>query len=355
MTTERIAPANARVRNQAMECFKIVAAIFVVFLHVSFPSSKAQGLMFVLANSAVPLFFAITGYFNYGASQRTLTRRIKHLLRLYLVAMLASVAFGIITTELTGGSSVAFLITYFPKWEEIMNWLILQQDPRNGQLWYLTSACLCYLILYLYVRFFGDKPVNYRPLYYAAFSLFVVFLALGCLAAVAGMNLPYLLYRNGFFCGLPMFTLGIFLREYQDRILTNFNLTSGKLLALALAGFILGIMQYFTVGMGQAAMGTLLEIPALLLFMTYHPTVTKERGFLAACVGKFGAWSTYVYILHMQILSIYTRFCRPAMLTVFSENAEAWIQPFAVTALSLIAAIVFTWGEQLLKRLPRRK
>lgn len=352
MTTERIAPANARVRNQAMECFKIVAAIFVVFLHVSFPSSKAQGLMFVLANDAVALFFVITGYFNFGADRKTLERRIKHLLRLYLVAILFTIAVGIITAGITGDGSAAFLI---PRWDEIMNWLILQQDPRNGQLWYLTSACLCYLILYLYVRFFGDKPVNYRPLYYAAFSLFTVFLALGCLAAVVGMNVPYLLYRNGFFCGLPMFTLGIFLREYQDRILTNFNLTSGKLLALALAGFILGIMQYFTVGMGQAAMGTLLEIPALLLFMTYHPTVTKERGFLAACVGKFGAWSTYVYILHIQILSVYTRFCRPAMLTVFSENAEAWIQPFAVAALSLIAAIVFTWGEQLLKRLPRRK
>ena len=352
MTTERIAPANARVRNQAMECFKIVAAIFVVFLHVSFPSSKAQGLMFVLANDAVALFFVITGYFNFGADRKTLERRMKHLLRLYLVSILFTIAVGIITAGITGDGSVAFLI---PRWDEIMNWLILQQDPRNGQLWYLTSACLCYLILYLYVRFFGDKPVNYRPLYYAAFSLFTVFLALGCLAAVVGMNVPYLLYRNGFFCGLPMFTLGIFLREYQDRILTNFNLTSGKLLALALAGFILGIMQYFTVGMGQAAMGTLLEIPALLLFMTYHPTVTKERGVLAACVGKFGAWSTYVYILHMQILSVYTRFCRPAMLTVFSENAEAWIQPFAVAALSLIAAIMFTWGEQLLKRPPRRK
>ena len=308
--------------------------------------------MFVLANDAVALFFVITGYFNFGADRKTLERRMKHLLRLYLVAILFTIAVGIITVGIIGDGSAAFLI---PRWDEIMNWLILQQDPRNGQLWYLTSACLCYLILYLYVRFFGDKPVNYRPLYYAAFSLFAVFLALGCLAAVAGMNVPYLLYRNGFFCGLPMFTLGIFLREYQDRILTNFNLTSGKLLALALAGFILGIMQYFTVGMGQAAMGTLLEIPALLLFMTYHPTVTKERGFLAACVGKFGAWSTYVYILHMQILSVYTRFCRPAMLTVFPENAEAWIQPFAVAGLSLIAAIVFTWGEQLLKRLPRRK
>ena len=352
MPTDRIAPANARVRNQAMECFKMVAAIFVVFLHVSFPSSKAQGLMFVLANDAVAMFFVITGYFNFGADRKTLERRMKHLLRLYLVAILFTIAVGIITAGITGDGSAAFLIL---RWDEIMNWLILQQDPRNGQLWYLTSVCLCYLILYLYVRFFGDEPVNYRPLYYAAFSLFAVFLALGCLAAVVGMNVPYLLYRNGFFCGLPMFTLGIFLREYQDRILTNFNLTSGKLLALALAGFILGIMQYFTVGMGQAAMGTLLEIPALLLFMTYHPTVTKERGSLAACVRKFGAWSTYVYILHMQILSVYTRFCRPAMLTVFSENAEAWIQPFAVAGLSLIAAIVFTWGEQLLKRLPRRK
>ena len=64
MPTERIAPANARVRNQAMECFKMVAAIFVVFLHVPFPG-KTEGWMLILANSAVPLFFAITGYFKY--------------------------------------------------------------------------------------------------------------------------------------------------------------------------------------------------------------------------------------------------------------------------------------------------
>ena len=61
MTRRIVPPPSTQVRNQSMECFKMVAAIFVVFLHVSFPSSKAQGLMFVLANSAVPLFFAITG------------------------------------------------------------------------------------------------------------------------------------------------------------------------------------------------------------------------------------------------------------------------------------------------------
>lgn len=352
MTRRIVPPPSTQVRNQSMECFKMVASIVVLFLHVSVPG-KTQSLLQLLANDAVALFFAITGYFNFGADQKTLARRLKHLLRLYLVAILFSVGLGIVTTEICGGSSVAFLITYFPEPEEIMNWLVMHRDPRNGQLWYLTSACVCYLIVYLYVRFFGDEPVNYRPLYGAAFSLFTVFLALGCLAPAAGTDIP--IAGNGFFLGIPMFTLGLFLREHRERILANFRLSSGKLLALALTGCTLGIAQCFTIGMGQATMGALLEIPALLLFMTCHPTVTKERGVLAACVGKFGAWSTYVYILHIQILSVYTRFCRPAMLTVFSENAEAWIQPFAVAALSLIAAIVFTWGEQLLKRLPRRK
>ena len=43
---------------------------------------KRQGLMFVLANDAVALFFVITGYFNFGADRKTLERRMKHLLRL---------------------------------------------------------------------------------------------------------------------------------------------------------------------------------------------------------------------------------------------------------------------------------
>lgn len=42
MTTERIASANARVRNQAMECFKMVAAIFVVFLRF-LPEQQGAG------------------------------------------------------------------------------------------------------------------------------------------------------------------------------------------------------------------------------------------------------------------------------------------------------------------------
>lgn len=60
MTT---ASVTVRQRNQAMECFKMIAAVLVVILHVPFPG-KWGGIVTCLANFAVPVFFAITGYFN---------------------------------------------------------------------------------------------------------------------------------------------------------------------------------------------------------------------------------------------------------------------------------------------------
>ena len=81
MTRRIVPPPSTQVRNQSMECFKMVASIVVLFLHVSVPG-KTQSLLQLLANDAVALFFAITGYFNFGADQKTLARRLKHLLRL---------------------------------------------------------------------------------------------------------------------------------------------------------------------------------------------------------------------------------------------------------------------------------
>lgn len=352
MSTLQAAPS--RPRNQSMECFKIIAAILVVFLHVPFPG-KIQGYLTAFANFAVPLFFAISGYFNYEADSKTLARRLMHLLRLYLVVMVTSLVVGVFMTEVTGGSSVAFLRSYIPDGSEIMHWLIYQNDPRNGQLWYLASACLCYLILWIYVRFFGEDAVNYHTLYFAAFSLFCVYYALGCLSTPEGLSIPYLVCRNGFYCGFPMFTLGIFLREHQERIIKNYGLTNRRLLMLICAGGSFTLLQYHYIGMGLMTLGTVLEVTTLLLLLACHPVVTKRSGFLSACIARFGAWSTYIYILHIQVLQIYDRFCRQAMTAVFPEQAEAWFRPVAVAALSFVAAVLFELGERVIRRLRRRR
>ena len=71
-------------RNQSMECCKLVASFFVVFIHARFPGDLG-GLMDCLGHFAVPLFFMISGYFNYRASGEDVTRRTIHIVKLLLL------------------------------------------------------------------------------------------------------------------------------------------------------------------------------------------------------------------------------------------------------------------------------
>lgn len=351
MTT---ASVTVRQRNQAMECFKMIAAVLVVILHVPFPG-KWGGIVTCLANFAVPVFFAITGYFNYGADCKTLTRRLKHLLKLYLVVIAASYFCGAVLTELQGGSTIAFLRTYTPDLEELVRWIVVHQDPRNGQLWYLTSACFCYLVLWLYVSFFGKSEVNYRPFYFGAFSLFAVFFALGTLGPIQGLHAPYLIYRNGYFKGLPMFALGIFLHEYQERIFENYQLTPRKLTVLLLGGAALGLAQGLTeVGTGDVHLGTLIQVPAIMMLLIGHPVLTKRSGFLKSCIGKFGAWSTWIYLMQIQVLLAYETLLQPSLVDCLGEKEEWW-RPVFVVLLSFAVAMLFTWGEETLRKLGKRR
>lgn len=335
-----------------MECCKVIASIYVVLIHVEFPGTL-NGLVNCLSSFAVPVFFAISGYFNYGADHEALTRRLKHILRLYLTAILVNLIWGCLITEYRGGSTIAYLRSYLPDLEEIAQWLIFQLDPRMAQLWYLASMVLCYGVLRIYVRFYGEKPVDYRPLYLVSLCLFSVFLAFGILAPALGVDLPYPLYRNGYFMGLPMFTLGIFLRAYQDRILTNFHLTSQKLVLLILTGILLGLLQWSSMGMGQITFGSLLELVALMLFLGTHPRITAGTGVGNGLIAKLGIWSTYIYLFHMIMLQFYQEFCK-AFLAAVQPDWEPYLRPVFVAVLSFLAAVAFERGEWLIKHVRKR-
>lgn len=340
-------------RNQSMECCKMFASILVVFLHVDFPGTL-DGFVKCFSCFAVPVFFAITGYFNYNASQETLARRLKHNIHLYLIAIFVNLTYGILSTEFGGGSTIAYLRTFLPDLEEISKWFVFHLDPRIGQLWYLSSACLCYVILWVYVRFFGEKAVDYRPLYIISACLFSVFLALGVLAPVAGMNIPYPLFRNGYFMGLPLFTLGIFLHEYQDQILENYQLTTRKQLLLVLAGTLLSIIQWKGIGTGEVTLGAILEIVALMIFLISHPKVTNRSGIGEMLISKFGAWSTWIYLFHIIVLQFYVKYLQVSATATFMA-AEPYLRPFFVAGLSFFVAVLFERGEWLFKRIHKHK
>ena len=345
-------PVQIRSRNQSMECFKILASILVVFLHVPFPGKLGLSVTLLAGDFVVPVFFAISGYFNYGADVKTLARRLKHLLKLYALVILLTLLYGLISTELVGGSSVVFLKQFLPDLQELGVWLFFHKDPRNAQLWYLTVLCLFYLVLRIYTQFFGEKPVDYRPLYLTAVGFSIVSLLLICIPHITGAELPYILVNNAY-TALPMFTLGIFLHQYQDAIRENFRPTAKKLIILWILGQLLVRLSHHA-GLGNLPFGNQLKTVALMLLLIYYPTVTSGSGLIAGGIGKFGAWSTYIYVLHILVLRAYQTFLQPA-LHIALGHGEAFLAPIFVAGISFVIAVLFERAEYLVKLMQNKR
>lgn len=340
--------ASVVARNQSMECAKIIASFFVLFIHVPFPGSYGI-LVDGIGRFAVPMFFAISGYFNYRASCSKIKKRAMHLVSLYILAVALHLLWGCIITELNGGSTVAYLIKAIPDPDEFTRWIIIQTDPFSGQLWYLNSAIVTYCVYWLYVRFFDNGEITYTPLYFAAFALFSIYFAFCTVTSVGHGGDVLLSSRNAWFTGIPMFTFGIFLRQYEEQIFNNYHLTAKKLWFLLVIGLLLVIQQWHAISLPGMPLGTLLIIISLLLLLVSHPTIPTKSKATQFLIHKFGPWSTWIYILHLIVNSFYKRFCQQAVISVYPDF-EQWLQPFIVLIVSFFAAIVADYITVLIKK-----
>ena len=320
-----------------MELCKLIASFFVVCIHYWLPG-KLGSWVEVLARFAVPMFFLISGYFNYGADCRQAGRRAKGILRLYLIAVAAYLLWGCISTELEGGSTVAYLIKAIPDPDEWYLWLAVQMDPFAAHLWYLNALMVVYGVYWVYLRFRGEG--NSKPLYFAGFALFAVYFH----ACVMPTTLPETevlkACRNAWFTGIPMFTLGMFLREYAQRIVEVFRLTTGKQLLLLFGGIGLVTLQWAADCITFLPIGVLPLLAGLMLLTITHPHISGTSKFWAGFFSRCGTWSTWIYILHPLVRGAYKQLLRPAVFDLITEEAERAIHPLIVIALSLLAAMV---------------
>lgn len=334
-----------------MECAKLMASFFVVFIHIKFPGELGV-LADCLGRYAVPMFFAVSGYFNYQADGDKILRRTKHILTLYLIAVAVHILWGCFVTEYNGGSTAAYLIRTIPDPDELARWIMVQNDPFSGHLWYLNAAVVTYLVYWLYIRFWGEKQVEYSPLYYAGFVLFAVLFAFEIITPVGKGEEAVFSGRNAWFTGIPMFVLGIFIRQYQEPLLRNYRLTTGKLAAVTVAGVLLVIHQWDAMGVLGMPFGTLLILIGLMLLLVSRPTVAGGSKFAEKLILKCGAWSTWVYILHLIVADFYELFCQPWTAAALAEK-EPWLRPVIVLILSLLAAMLADGISCFLRRIRR--
>ena len=331
-------------RNLSMECYKFFASFLVVLDHVRFPGIPGD-LFSCLAQGTIYVFFAITGYFNWGASCKVITKRIKHILKVYITAVALYVFWCCIKTELFGGSSVAVMIQMIPDPDEAMRWLILQADPFIGSYWYFNSILVCYVIFWLYTKFFDGEKVDYKPWYIAAFCLFVINFLKGQIEPVAQSNVmsAYHMLRNAWFMGIPMFAFGMFVREYQERLVKNFGQPAGKLVAVVAGGLMLAFAQLYILGSFGVSFGLLIAIFALVILMAAYPRVPMRTKSAQWLIPRFGFYSTVIYITHAIYIEMYELFLQTPMMERWGA-VESYLHSLTVLALSILSAVLAERG-----------
>lgn len=331
-------------RNQSMECFKLIAATLVVFIHVKFPGDAGM-LITALARVAVPVFFSISGYFSYQVRGVRLLKRMGNAVKLYAIAVLCALAVGCLLTISDGGYLRDYLWSYVPGTEHLASAMLLQESffPYSGFCWYLIGLGLCYLVLYLYTGFFDGKDTDYRPLYIVSAVLLVQCFLMGEMALAAEVVVPYQLYRNGVFVGMPMFVLGIFIRQYREHIMRSYRLTDGKLVGMILLGILMTLLQWKGTGVGELPPGAVVQAVGLMLLLSSHPDL-KLPG-LTKC---FGTVSTVMYLIHYPLISVYEAWLLP--LVPLSAGKEAWLRPVLVAVMSVAVGLVWYGLSQLWKK-----
>ena len=354
-TSPNVLSSNMK-RNYILDFFKLVGSFFVVFTHVCFPGYLGRFVR-CIGRFAVPVFFASAGYFSFNASSLRIRKKLVHILQLNLLAMAIHVIWDCIIIEYSGGSTIGFLRSLTPNPGWIVSTFLLLEHPfyeyQYEHLWFLVALAICYCILAVFIHFFGDRPANFHSLYVVGFTMCILHIFVEEVATACGHPLSFQMSRNTLLFAFPLFTLGIFLREYQQQILTNFHLSPAKLVFLIAFGMLVSLSEEKAVGNIELYTGTLISSVAIMLLCAALSESSVNKSSLCSIMRWFGPLSTWVYLLHMILIQFYDLFCKSACYRLLGQ-AEPWLQPVVVLVLSLIGAVLFECACRWIRKLRKK-
>ena len=194
-------------RNYSIDILKFICAILVVFLHTD---CVYHDYILPLTRCAVPCFFMISGYllFNDGDIEISrLKRSTRNILHIIVWSTLLFACYKEAVAIHQGS-------VYIPSLRELFNFIVLNENPFGGHLWYLGA--------YLYVLLIAmiiSKYKIWKYMFYAIPILLLTDLILGKYSLLfLDREFPVIYVRNFLFVGLPYFALGACLKKYSDKI-----------------------------------------------------------------------------------------------------------------------------------------
>lgn len=284
-----------RGRNVFLDLFKFLLCYFVIAIHLAGQTFEH----FPLYRLAVPMFFIISGYFNYSAYKESLNKKtvgfIKRTAQYMLIGFLIYIIFDFVMCYVNGNGVGYYFTTLFYE-DFLLEFLFLNRPITytGAQLWFLIALFVVSLIHYALVRFNLTKYYKIIiPVCYAIYFFFA-----GYMYLLQDTDMPIRYTRNALFFGLPNFALGYTLAKY------NFHKRSWYkyiYLILGVACFFLQVKEYELVKSENISLEMYISgvLSAVFLLLFFLGIKHANCPFYYKWIGKNASF--YIYILHMAV------------------------------------------------------
>lgn len=277
-------------RNIWLDIFKLFLCLLVISIHFV---GEAYWY-FPVYRLAVPMFFMISGYFNYNDSEEVCLNKskifIKRCVKYMLIGFLIYIVYDFIGCYINGNGVGYFFTTLF--YENFFHEFFILNRPitySGYQLWFLIALFVVSLLHYLIVKFKKQKWYYFIvPIGIAIFLFFS-----GYMRLLQNTDMPIRFTRNALVFGLPMFALGYSMAKFNFHKKSWFKYIY---LALGVLFFFLQVLESKIIVM-EMYFSTILSAVFLLQFFLGLKPIKCDWYY-----NWFGkSMSFYVYILHVAV------------------------------------------------------
>lgn len=132
-------------RSISIDSLRCVLAFFIIVIHTLDTSTEAKYIL-VIARTAVPMFFILSGYFIYDVSKYKIKKRIKKTFNLMIIA---NIFFAIWSIFVNYHNLRYDFISETFNMKNIINFLVFNNSIYRGHLWFIGALLYCHILYFL--------------------------------------------------------------------------------------------------------------------------------------------------------------------------------------------------------------
>lgn len=316
-------------KNHFLYSIKAIAAYFVIFIHCLFPSFLGSAIDSI-ARFAVPVFFIISGFYNYNKNYKNIAKSIKKIFKLTCITYIIYFTWFVIVNS----DNIQLLKECVLSWfsiKTIIKYTVFN-IPLPGistHLWYLGA------ILYCYISFAIINKVNLLKLaYISAPILIMIHLFLGEILSYFNIIIPIPYLRNFLLIGFPFFMMGNLLAKHKERI-EKCNFSNLYYCIIILLGLVLTLIERHSGHKNELYAGSVISSLFLVIYAIQYPA--KFINTKLEYIGK--NYSLFIYIMHPIFITLLNKVYK----TFGLGNIDflEYILPIFVCIFTTIGAILF--------------